>query len=31
MDRLVLYRLNTEALRTQSPLIELDESLTAFV
>jgi Plasmid encoded RepA protein len=29
--RLVLYHLNAEALRTQSPLIELEESLTAFV
>jgi hypothetical protein len=29
--RLVLYHLNAEALKTQSPLIELDDSLTAFV
>jgi hypothetical protein len=29
--RLVLYHLNAEALRTQSPLIELEDSLTAFV
>ena len=29
--RLVLYHLNAEALRTQSPNIELDDSLTAFV
>jgi Plasmid encoded RepA protein len=28
---LVLYHLNAEALRTQSPLIELEDSLTAFV
>jgi PLD-like domain len=27
----VLYHLNAEALRTQSPLIELEDSLTAFV
>ena len=29
--RLVLYHLNAEALRTQSPCIELEDSLTAFV
>ena len=29
--RLVLYHLNAEALRTQSPLVELEDSLTAFV
>lgn len=29
--RLVLYHLNAEALRTQSPSIELEDSLTAFV
>jgi hypothetical protein len=29
--RLVLYHLNAEALRTQSPIIELEDSLTAFV
>lgn len=29
--RLVLYHLNAEALRTQSPLIELEDTLTAFV
>jgi hypothetical protein len=29
--RLVLYHLNAEALRTQSPAIELEDSLTAFV
>lgn len=29
--RLALYHLNAEALRTQSPTIELDDSLTAFV
>ncbi|HWR53949.1 MAG TPA: replication protein RepA [Bryobacteraceae bacterium] len=29
--RLVLYHLNAEALRTQSPLLELEDSLTAFV
>lgn len=29
--RLVLYHLNAEALRTQSPLIELEDSLTTFV
>lgn len=29
--RLVLYHLNAEALRTQSPEIELEDSLTAFV
>jgi hypothetical protein len=29
--RLVLYHLNAEALRTQSPYIELEDSLTAFV
>jgi hypothetical protein len=29
--RLVLYHLNAEALKTQSPIIELDDSLTAFV
>jgi hypothetical protein len=29
--RLVLYHLNAEALRTQSPKLELDDSLTAFV
>lgn len=29
--RLVLYHLNAEALRTRSPLIELEDSLTAFV
>jgi hypothetical protein len=29
--RLVLYHLNAEALRTQSPDIELEDSLTAFV
>ena len=29
--RLVLYHLNDEALRTQSPTIELEDSLTAFV
>jgi hypothetical protein len=29
--RLVLYHLNTEAIRTQSPNIELEDSLTAFV
>lgn len=29
--RLVLYHLNAEALRTQSPCIELDDSLTSFV
>ena len=29
--RLVLYHLNAESLRTQSPLIELEDSLTAFV
>lgn len=29
--RLVLYHLNAEALRTHSPVIELEDSLTAFV
>lgn len=29
--RLVLYHLNAESLRTQSPLIDLEDSLTAFV
>lgn len=29
--RLVLYHLNAESLRTQSPLLELEDSLTAFV
>lgn len=29
--RLALYHLNAEALRTQSPTIQLDDSLTAFV
>jgi hypothetical protein len=29
--RLALYHLNAEAMRTQSPTIELDDSLTAFV
>ena len=29
--RLVLYHLNAESLRTQSPMIELEDSLTAFV
>jgi Plasmid encoded RepA protein len=29
--RLVLYHLNTQALRTQSPHVELEDSLTAFV
>lgn len=29
--RLVLYHLNAEAMRTQSPTIELEDSLTAFV
>lgn len=29
--RLVLYHLNAEAMRKQSPLIELEDSLTAFV
>ena len=29
--RLVLYHLNAESLRTQSPVIELEDSLTAFV
>ncbi|EQD79761.1 replication protein, partial [mine drainage metagenome] len=29
--RLVLYHLNAELLRTQSPVIELEDSLTAFV
>jgi hypothetical protein len=29
--RLVLFHLNAEALRTQSPVIELEDSLTAFV
>ena len=29
--RLVLYHLNAEALRTQSPMLELEDSLTAFV
>ena len=29
--RLVLYHPNAESLRTQSPLIELEDSLTAFV
>ena len=29
--RLVMYHLNAEALRTQSPTIELEDSLTAFV
>jgi len=29
--RLVLYHLNAEAIRKQSPLIELEDSLTAFV
>lgn len=29
--RLVLYHLNAEALRTQTPVIELEDSLTAFV
>lgn len=29
--RLVMYHLNAEALRTQSPMIELEDSLTAFV
>jgi hypothetical protein len=29
--RLVLYHLNAEAMRTRSPLIELEDSLTAFV
>jgi hypothetical protein len=28
---LVLYHLNAEALKPQSPVIELDDSLTAFV
>jgi hypothetical protein len=28
---LVLYHLNAEALRTQSPMLELEDSLTAFV
>jgi len=27
----VLYHLNTQALRTRSPIIELEDSLTAFV
>ena len=30
-SRLVLYHLNAEALRTRSPVIELEDSLTAFV
>src|SRR5262249_57150725 len=29
--RLVLYHLNAEALRTRSPVIEMEDSLTAFV
>lgn len=29
--RLVLYHLNAESLRTQSPMLELEDSLTAFV
>lgn len=29
--RLVMYHLNAEALRTQSPMLELEDSLTAFV
>lgn len=29
--RLVMFHLNTEAIRTQSPVIELEDSLTAFV
>jgi hypothetical protein len=29
--RLVLYHLNAEALRTQSPVLELEDSLTAFI
>lgn len=29
--RLVLFHLNTEAMRTKSPLLELEDSLTAFV
>ena len=29
--RLVLYHLNAEALRTQSPVLELEDNLTAFV
>ena len=29
--RLVLYHLNAEAMRTQSPIIEMEDSLTAFV
>lgn len=29
--RLVLYHLNAEALRTQSPVLELEDSLTSFV
>lgn len=29
--RLVLYHLNAEAIRTQSPIIEMEDSLTAFV
>jgi hypothetical protein len=29
--RLVLYHLNAEAIRTQSPVLELEDSLTAFV
>jgi len=29
--RLVLYHLNAEALRTQTPVLELEDSLTAFV
>ena len=29
--RLVLYHLNAESLRTQSPVVELEDSLTAFV
>lgn len=29
--RLILYHLNAEALRTQSPFLELEDSLTAFV
>lgn len=29
--RLVLYHLNAEALRTQSPVLDLEDSLTAFV
>ena len=29
--RLVLYHLNAEAMRTQSPVLNLEDSLTAFV